>query len=144
MVVSDEERHARKPCPCERQRRDPRNRYFSIMRILFVIPVLTTAIPMSGQPTKPAEPTAVCVEKHATYTVASDGWPYAFLPDGDAFYLMVGGMTRAPKAFRYDSTGHKGAPRLGIDLTRRSTDMAAWRMEDGKIFNVIFGPPEAA
>lgn len=90
------------------------------------------------------DPTTVAVEKHATYTVASDGWPYAFLPDGDGFYLMVGGMTRAPKAFRYDSTGHKGSPRTGIDLTRRSTDLAAWRMEDGKIFNVVFGPPEDA
>lgn len=88
------------------------------------------------------DPTTVAVEKHATYTVASDGWPYAFLPDGDGFYLMVGGMTRAPKAFRYDSTGHKGSPRTGIDLTRRATDMAAWRMADGMIFNVVFGPPE--
>lgn len=88
------------------------------------------------------DPVTFSVDKHANYSVTTDGWPYAFLPDSGGFYMLVGGMERAPKALRYDSTGHKGSPRTGIDLTRRSSDMAAWRMEDGKIFNVVFGPPD--
>ena len=88
------------------------------------------------------DPASVTIKKSASYTVTTDGWPYAFLPDSGGFYMLVGGMDRAPKAFRYDSTGHKGSPRTGIDLTRRSSDMATWRLEDGKIFNVVFGPPD--
>lgn len=89
-----------------------------------------------------AEPATFTIDKHASYTVTTDGWPYAFLPDSGGFYLLVGGTDRAPKALRYDSTGRKGSPRTGIDLTRRSSDMAAWRLEDGRIFNTVFGPPD--
>lgn len=88
------------------------------------------------------DPASFTLDKSGSYTVTTDGWPYAFLPDSGGFYMLVGGMDRAPKAFRYDSTGHKGSPRTGIDLTRRSSDLATWRLENGKIFNVVFGPPD--
>ena len=110
------------------------------MRTTLLFPVIAFPILLSGISTA-QDPATFTVDKHATYTAATDGWPYAFLPDGDGYYLMVGGMTRAPRAFRYDSTGHKGSPRMGIDLSRRATDISTWRMENGRIFNVVFSPP---